>query len=477
MTDSPALPDAGFPDAGFPDTALADTALADTDVPRANIVDDALGVVLDRHRHRTDGKVADYIPELAKADPEHCGVALASVHGRVYVAGDCDVAFTIQSASKPFVYALALEDLGLDEVARHIDFEPSGEPFNAISLDERTGRPSNPLINAGAIVSTSLVSAGSPEERWERIRSRLSACAGRELVLDEAVYRSESSTGDRNRALAHLAASSGVLGATVDEAVDAYFRQCSLAVTARDLAVMGATLANSGTNPLTGEVVFQESTAVTVLSVMATCGMYDDSGEWMVRVGLPAKSGVGGGIVAVQPAEFGIGTYSPRLDERGNSVRGIATIQDLSATFGLHLLNHPKAPRSAVASVEHTIADRTSEAENDELTIALRGELDFIAMEEVAALLVEFATISAERNAHGNDASSVGDGVVTIDLANVTLVRPAVEQFLLNASERLADVGIVLRVRDAGSTEAAGVNGTHERPVEPSGTPGSRSIG
>ncbi len=396
---------------------------------RTNIVDDALGVVLDRHRGHNDGKVADYIPELAKADPDGYGVALASVHGRVYTAGDCDTGFTIQSASKPFVYALALEDLGLDAVAEHIDFEPSGEPFNAISLDEATGRPSNPLINAGAIVSTSLVRAGGPEERWERIRARLSAFAGRELALDDAVYASEASTGDRNRALAHLAASSGVLGAPVHDSVDTYFRQCSLTVTARDLAVMGATLANSGTNPLTGDVVIQEATAVTTLSVMATCGMYDDSGEWMVRVGLPAKSGVGGGIVAVQPAEFGIGTFSPRLDERGNSIRGIATIQDLSATFGLHLLNHHKVPRSAVASVEQS---------NDQMTILLRGELDFIAMEEVAALLVEFGVRNGGRG-----------GVVTIDVTNVTLVRPAVEHFLLNASDRLARFGVILQVHDA----------------------------
>lgn len=394
----------------------------------ANMVDNALGQVLDRHRDRTEGHVADYIPELAKVDPDHYGVALASVHGRVYTAGDCSVPFTVQSASKPFVYALALEDIGLERVSAHIDFEPSGEPFNAISLDERSGRPANPLINAGAIVSTSLVEADGPVQRFGRIREMLSAFAGRELEIDDEVYSSEAATGDRNRALAHLAASSGVLGAPVDEAVDTYFRQCSLIVTARDLAVMGATLANSGVNPVTGETVIHESTAVTVLSVMATCGMYDDSGEWMVRVGLPAKSGVGGGIIAVQPAEFGIGTFSPRLDERGNSVRGIAALQDLSDTFGLHVLNHHKVPRSAIASVEESDTD---------LRVVLRGELDFIAMEEVASLMQEFAV------------RTLGDGgLITLDVTHVTLVRSAVEQFLVQAADRLRTFDITLRVSD-----------------------------
>ncbi|UDY35255.1 glutaminase A [Dermatobacter hominis] len=396
--------------------------------PATNMVITALGQVLARHEDRTEGAVADYIPELAKVDPDRYGVALASVHGRVYTAGDCSTPFTIQSVSKPFVYALALEDLGLDRVAEHIDFEPSGEPFNAISLDEASGRPSNPLINAGAIVSTSLVAADGPAERFARIRERLSAFAGRELELDDAVYASESATGDRNRALAHLAASSGVLGAPVTEAVDTYFRQCSLVVTARDLAVMGATLANSGINPVTGETVIHESTAMTVLSVMATCGMYDDSGEWMVRVGLPAKSGVGGGIVAVQPAEFGIGTFSPRLDSRGNSVRGIAALQDLSGTFGLHLLNHHRVPRSAIAG---------RDGGDGELRLTLRGELDFIAMEEIAHELVGFAVGTEGRG-----------GTVTLDVTNVTLVRSAVEQFLLQAVDRLRTFDVELQIVD-----------------------------
>ncbi len=411
-----------------PDELLTYELLTSGASPTTNMVITALGQVLARHEDRDEGQVADYIPELATADPDLYGVALASVHGRVYTAGDCSAPFTIQSVSKPFVYALALEDLGLDAVSTHIDFEPSGEPFNAISLDEASGRPSNPLINAGAIVSTSLVRAGGPEERFGRIRERLSAFAGRELELDEAVYESESSTGDRNRALAHLAASSGVLAAPVTESVDTYFRQCSLIVTARDLAVMGATLANSGVNPVTGETVIHESTAMTVLSVMATCGMYDDSGEWMVRVGLPAKSGVGGGIVAVQPAEFGIGTFSARLDARGNSVRGIAALQDLSNTFGLHLLNHHRVPRSAIA---------TRRSGDRELLLVLRGELDFIAMEEIAHELVAFATADEDRC-----------GTITLDVTHVTLVRSAVEQFLLQAVDRLDQLDIELRIVD-----------------------------
>ena len=234
--------------------------------------------------------------------PRGFGASLVSVHGRVHSAGDSDRPFTIQSVSKPFVYALAISELGLDEVHRHVGFEPSGEPFNAISLEPDTGRPDNPLINAGAIVTSALIDGPSVEARFERVRSFLSECAGRELAVDLDVFESETTTGDRNRALAHLARSSGVLRRSVDDATEVYFRQCSIVVTTEDLAVMGATLANGGVNPVTKRRVMDERAATLTLSVMATCGMYDHSGEWMARVGLPAKSGVGGGIVAVQPA-------------------------------------------------------------------------------------------------------------------------------------------------------------------------------
>ncbi|GAA2038008.1 hypothetical protein GCM10009819_23410 [Agromyces tropicus] len=327
-------------------------------------------------RRTSAGRVADYIPELAGADPDAFGVTLASVLGRTYGAGDASTEFTIQSVSKPFVYAFACDELGADVVHRHVGVEPSGEPFNAISLDGR-GRPENPFINAGAIVTTSLVPAPDAGERFARIRDALSRFAGRELDVDEDVHRSEATTGHRNRALAGLALAAGTLGTDdVDAATDPYFRQCSLRVTTRDLALMAATLANHGVHPLTRERVVGERTARDTLSVMATCGMYDRSGAWAFRVGLPAKSGVGGGIVAVRPGDFGIGVFAPPLDEAGNSVRGVAMLEDLSATFGLHMFDHAAVPVSPVAEV-------AVDAEASTVTVHLRGELDFVAAEQL----------------------------------------------------------------------------------------------
>jgi len=297
--------------------------------------------VLDRVRALDSGEVASYIPQLALADPARLGIAVASTRGRVYEAGDSDTEFTIQSVSKPFVYALALRSRGIDEVLTHVDVEPSGEPFNAISLDADSGRPRNPMINAGAIVVAALVEGVTAADKSASIAEGLSAFAGRPLVVDEAVYQSEHDTGDRNRALAHLTRSAGVLAASVDVAVETYFRQCSLVVTARDVAIMSATLANAGRNPVTHERVVSEEVARWTMAVMAGSGMYDSSGEWLARVGMPAKSGVSGGIAAVDPGYFGIGTYSPRLDARGSSVRGVAMLEALSADYGLHMLAHP----------------------------------------------------------------------------------------------------------------------------------------
>lgn len=390
----------------------------------------ALGDVLDRRRHHDGGQVADYIPELAHADPDDFGVAVVSVRGRRYAAGTAAHRFTIQSISKPFVYALALAEHGLDEVARHVGFEPSGEPFNAISLDDDTGRPANPLINAGAIVTSSLISGGSPVERAARIRDALSAVAGRPLDVDDRVRRSESATGDRNRALAHLARAAGVLGREVDDAVEVYFEQCSLLVSCEDIAVMAATLANAGVNPVTGVEVVDEQVARQTLSVMSTCGMYDDSGEWMVRVGLPAKSGVSGGIVAAKPGAFGIGVHSPRLDPQGNSVRGTEALRDLSETFRLHLLAHHAEPRSPIIAV----LDGTDGA--DGVTLELRGELDFLAADEVVDRLTELA-----------DRAPRGSRLV-LDMTGVTCVRPVAARLLGATFTAMAARGIVLDAVD-----------------------------
>ena len=384
-----------------------------------DLIRDALGAVVDRHRSDASGDVATYIPELATVDPEGFGASLVSIHGRVHSAGDYDRPFTIQSVSKPFVYALAISELGLHEVHRHVGFEPSGEPFNAISLEPDTGRPDNPLINAGAIVTSALIDGTSVEARFERVRSFLSECAGRELAVDLDVFESETTTGDRNRALAHLARSSGVLRGSVDDATEVYFRQCSIVVTTEDLAVMGATLANGGVNPVTKRRVMDERAATLTLSVMATCGMYDHSGEWMARVGLPAKSGVGGGIVAVQPAQFGVGVFSPRLDSWGNSVRGSALLQTLSEDFDLHLFDHHDEPRSPVVSW-------TNEGES---TIGvLRGEIDLISAETVIDLLLSSASAGSRR--------------ITLDVTGVTRARTAAGQAVRTIAGQLADRGV-----------------------------------
>ncbi|MDQ1680089.1 MAG: glutaminase, partial [Frankiaceae bacterium] len=303
--------------------------------PVAGPVDGLLADVWAAAERRTDGELATYIPQLALADPSTFGLAVATLDGHVYSVGRIEP-FTIQSVSKPFVYALALADCGVDRVLDAVGVEPTGNAFNTISVDGR-GRPFNPMVNAGAIVTTSLVAGGDADEKFGRILAGLSAFAGRPLDIDETVFASENETGDRNRAIAFLLRSVGALDGDVHAVLAAYFRQCSISVTARDLAVMAATLANGGTNPVTGETVVPAWVVSRVLTVMATCGMYDFAGEWLYRVGLPAKSGVSGGISAVQPGRLGVGAHSPLLDRRGNSVRGIAACELLSERLDLHM--------------------------------------------------------------------------------------------------------------------------------------------
>lgn len=302
----------------------------------------------DKFARLEDGQVATYIPELGRARASWFGISIATVDGRVYDVGNSNVPFTIQSISKPLVYGLALESCGVKGVLKKVGVEPSGEAFNSISLDPATGRPLNPMINAGAIATTSLVPGADPESRWTQLLDTFSAFAGRPLGMDESVYVSERDTGHRNRAIAHLLRNFGILEANPEEPLDLYFRQCSVSVTCRDLAVMAACLANGGVNPVTGRRVLEPRNTGRVLSVMTSCGMYDYSGEWIYSVGLPAKSGVAGGILAVLPGQFGIGVFSPPLDAKGNSVRGIRVCTDLSNDFGLHLFNTPRVVTSAL---------------------------------------------------------------------------------------------------------------------------------
>ena len=305
-----------------------------------------LGGIWDSIAGLDHGAVADYIPELAKADPSVFGLSVATIDGQVTSTGT-SVPFTIQSVSKPFVFALALADRGQDAVLERVGTEPTGDPFNSISLD-RSGRAPNPMVNAGAMVTSNLVAGVDPATRWSRILDGLSQFAGRQLDIDESVFESERATGDRNRAIAYLMRSAGLMGEDVLSEVDLYFRQCSILIDTRDLALMGATLANAGRNPVTGIQVVPREVVASVLTIMTTCGMYDYAGEWLYRVGLPAKSGVSGGVVAALPGQLGIGVHSPRLDERGNSVRGVAAAERLSSQLGLHFLLPNERSRSGI---------------------------------------------------------------------------------------------------------------------------------
>jgi glutaminase len=295
-----------------------------------------LAQVFDQCLPISEGEVASYIPELATADPDKFGIALATIDGRLWSCGQSDFEFTIQSVSKAFSYCLALELLGRDEVCRHVGVEPSGDAFNAIIFDPHTDRPFNPMVNAGAITVSSLIYQAMGGDALDFLLDRFSKAAGRTLRISDSVYRSEAETGHRNRAIGHLLLNVGAVESPIEPALDLYFRQCSILVTAADLARMGATLANIGENPFTGEPVFDVSAVRDTLSVMFTCGMYDYSGHWALDVGIPAKSGVGGGVLGVVNRQLGIGTFSPRLDEKGNSVRGLQVFRKLADEFGLH---------------------------------------------------------------------------------------------------------------------------------------------
>jgi glutaminase len=306
----------------------------------------------------TGGDVARYIPELSKANPDQFGISLAALDGHVYEVGDTGVPFTIQSMSKPFVFALALDSLGASRVESVIGVEPSGDPFNSIRLNAEN-HPFNPMVNAGAIACSGLVHEAKGSGAFEHIRRELSRFAGRDLGVDEAVYKSESATGDRNRAIGYLLRTNAVIKDNVAEVLDVYFRQCAILVTARDIAIMAATLANRGVNPVTGEQVTTPYAIARTLSVMTSSGMYDYAGEWIYRVGIPAKSGVGGGILASLPARLGLGSYSPRLDSHGNSVRGIKVCEALSAHYDLHMLNRSDDARNSIIA-DYTIGKSPS---------------------------------------------------------------------------------------------------------------------
>lgn len=300
-----------------------------------------------RFRDERTGQVADYIPALAEADPSAFGLCVANTRGDTYALGDADEGFSIQSVSKPFVFALVCDALGAEEAARRLGVDATGLAFNSImAVELRPDRTTNPMVNSGAIATTSLMPGVNAADRWHQVREGLSRFAGRALAFDERVYRSEAATNQRNAGLAHLLRGYGRVYCDPEEATDVYTRQCSLLVTARDLAAMGATLAGGGVNPLTGEQVVSADTCRRVLAVMATAGLYERSGTWLYDVGLPGKSGVSGGIVTVSPGKGAVAAWSPPLDAAGNSVRGQLATRFLSERLGLNLFVSAPAARS-----------------------------------------------------------------------------------------------------------------------------------
>ena len=362
-----------------------------------------LVALYEKYRGITDGAVANYIPELAKADPDSFGICIVTADGYVYEIGDCEHEFTMQSVSKPAVYAAGLADQGRNRVLRKVGVEPSGEAFNSISLDPQTGAPLNPMINAGAIAMTSLVAGDNAVEQWKRIADVVATFFGHAITIDESVYRSESETGFRNRAIAWMLKNFSIIDGDPMPVLENYFRQCSIRVTCRDLAFMAATLANSGVHPVTGKRAVPAEEVQTVLSIMATCGMYDYAGSWLYDVGLPAKSGVSGGVIAVLPGRFGIAIFSPRLDENGNSVRGIAVCTEISREFGLHIFGASISPSlvlSRVFSAEDAPSRRVRPtAITAQLRprvarikcLSLQGEVAFDGAEFVVRKIIEMA--------------------------------------------------------------------------------------
>ena len=295
-----------------------------------------------------EGKNADYIPALAKVDPNLFGIALITVDGKVYTAGDVKTEVSIQSISKVFTMAQVIQEQGLESVEKRIGVDATGARFNSIIAVEGvrsvsgTGAPEmNPLVNAGAISATSMVRGASADEVWRKIIGFHNDAAGRSLNVLQDVYKSESDTNQRNQAIGALMLAYGYIKGDWRQAVDLYTRQCSIGVNARDLASMAATLAAGGRNPVTGKTVMDASKVPGVLAVMATAGLYDDSGKWLYHTGLPAKSGVGGGIIAVSPGKFGIAVVSPPLDDAGNSVRAQRAITQISNALG----GNPLSPR------------------------------------------------------------------------------------------------------------------------------------
>jgi glutaminase len=404
-----------------------------------NVIQNLLEQLHEKYKELRDGEPASYIPELAKACPDDFGIAIATADGRCYEVGKTRHEFTIQSISKPFIYALGLKTLSPKLMKSKIDVEPSGEAFNALSLHPQTGKPRNPMINAGAIAASALLCNADPEGAEGKMLDYFANLAGRRLAIDTSVYLSEKQTGHRNRAIGHMLRNFDIIDVDPEPALDLYFRQCSISVNCRDLSIMASTLACQGRNPITGVSILTPEITVRVLALMGSCGMYDFAGQWLYDVGIPAKSGVAGGVIAVMPGRFGFAIYSPPLDSFGNSVRGIAVCKELSRGVGLSLFNeYPHSDSTIRRSYKGSKVSSRRWRTDDEVRILdplrdsirilhVQGVLDFGAIEQLAAELVRVGSVSS---------------VLIIDFAHVTQCPSESYHLLLQQLELLLKCGV-----------------------------------
>ena len=391
------------------------------------------------------GEVASYIPELSHADPNSFGLAITTVDGDCHSAGAAQPVFSIQSVSKPFVYAMALMDRGEEFVLSRVGIEPTGDPFNAVTLSEATGRPLNPMVNAGAIVTSTLVEGNGPDERIERVVTGLSQFAGRSLAIDPQVQQSETATSDRNRAISYLMRGAGSLELDVEDALTAYIAQCSVLISTGDLAVMAATLAGGGRNPLTGKQVVPPELITHVLTIMATCGMYDGAGEWMYRVGLPAKSGVSGAIMSVLPNQLGLAAWSPPLDTHGNSVRGVLAMENLSDDLDLHVFYPTGPPQSPIRRIttSQVLRARTGRTIREQALLDEHGgAIRIVELQGAITLLAAQEVVQALSDAEQEDRT----WWLVLDESQIAYFHPGAHKLVGEALQTLADSGVSIRI-------------------------------
>jgi glutaminase len=328
-------------------------ATSQTNLPSASVINSAIQDAYNKYKTLEEGKNADYIPALAKVPSKLYGIALVTVDGKTYTTGDVDYQFSIQSISKVFTMANVIQDQGEKQIENSVGVDATGQAFNSIvAIEQYKGKEMNPLVNAGAIATTSMVRGMTPDEKWNQIIGTYSDFAGRPLEVNQEVYKSESDTNQRNQAIAMLMKAYEILKDDPETATDLYTRQCSVNVNAKDLATMAATLANGGLNPVTGKKVIDQKHVKSILAVMTTAGLYDDSGKWLFQTGLPGKSGVGGGIIAVAPGKFGIAVFSPPLDKAGNSVRAQKAITDIVASLDANPYDVAPVVPTETASVQ-----------------------------------------------------------------------------------------------------------------------------